>query len=107
MIVGPKTLLVMGFLGLTMGVMIWCGFLRPAVEMFWFFARPFAVLFGVHPRTAYDYVVRGWKAERRGDWATALAEYDKALGAEPEHQDATERRATLLAARPELLDRAK
>jgi hypothetical protein len=64
--------------------------------------RPFAVTWGMIPPTAYDHLVRGWQAERRGAWARALAEYQKALELNPRHPDVHLRLNALLAAHPEL-----
>ena len=86
---------------LMMGVLVWF-VMRPAVASVWFLARPFAVLFGHVPRTAYDFLVAAWKAERRGEWADALAAYDRALDLEPKDADARQRRDSLIAAHPEL-----
>jgi hypothetical protein len=84
------------------GVFVWV-IVKPAASSMWFFlARPFAVLFGHLPHTAYDFLVLGWKAERRGDWVAALKAYDHAVELEPKNTDTQERRATLLAAHPKL-----
>ena len=93
-------------LGLLIGVV---GFVLASmvVGLVWFFVRPLLVSRGAIPPTAYDHVVRGWKAERRGQWAAALAEYDKAIELNPRDPDARERREALLAAHPELADRAR
>ena len=66
--------------------------------------RPYAVYSGMILPTAYDYVVRGWKAERCGQWAAALAEYDKAIEANPRYDEGHLRRNALLAAHPELTE---
>lgn len=64
--------------------------------------RPLALARGSIPMTPYDYVVCGWKAERRGDWSAALAAYDLALDANPRYPEARIRRDNLLANHPEL-----
>jgi hypothetical protein len=79
-----------------------------ACGLAWFLVlRPFAIAHGMIPPTAYDYVVRGWKAERRGDWATALAEYEKAIESNPRYPEGRLRRDALLEAHPELANRRK
>lgn len=100
----PGEVLVLAIITLTVGVMVWCGFLRPVRDVIWFFVRPVVVAFGSAPRTTYDYLVRGWKAERRGDWAAALAEYDRAIELTPTDPEPRDRRAALLAAHPELTE---
>ena len=67
--------------------------------------RPIALARGSIPMTAYDYVVRGWKAERRGDWRAALAAYDLAIETNPRYPEAQLRRDNLLANHPELASR--
>lgn len=75
-----------------------------AVAAAWFFLRALLVSLGAMPPTADDHVVRGWKAQRRGQWAAALLAYCKALQMDPQHPDAKERYDALLAALPELTD---
>jgi len=88
-------------------VIVGC-FLFTGVWLVWILiARPFAVSRGMIPPTAYDHVVRGWKAERQGRWDVALAEYDEALDLNPRHPDAHARRDALLAAHPELAERTE
>lgn len=74
------------------------------VAAVWYFLRPLFVSMGVALPTADDYVVRGWKAQRRGEWSAALLAYCEALQIDPQHPDARERRDALLAALPELTD---
>ncbi len=63
--------------------------------------RPIALDRGSIPMTAYDYVVRGWKAERRGNWDAALAAYDLAIETNPRYPEGRIRRQNLLANHPE------
>jgi len=58
--------------------------------------RPIAVSLGLIKQTADDFVVQGWKAERRGEWAEALAAYDEALRLRRGDADAETRRVALL-----------
>jgi hypothetical protein len=84
------------------------GFGGTTIWLLWMLIlRPYAVASGMIPLTAYDYVVRGWKAERRQLWGIALDEYDQALALEPENEDAHGRRTALLESHPELVDRAE
>ncbi len=87
--------------GLLVGVVIFV-LVSMAASFVWFFVRPLLASRGALAMTTYDYVVRGWKAERRGDWAAALAEYDKAIELNPRDPEPHARRSALLAAHPEL-----
>jgi hypothetical protein len=94
-----------------MGWIVVIGVVGAASTSLWLlwllFVRPFAIASGALPLTAYDHVVRGWKAERRGVWDVALLEYEKAIELNPDDPDAHSRRAALLAAHPELADCAE
>jgi hypothetical protein len=52
--------------------------------------------------TAYDYLVRGWKAERQGRWGDGLRAYDLAIEVDRKLAEAHERRAALLDNHPNL-----
>ena len=76
------------------------------LAIFWplwhFLVRPVAAARGLVPLTGYDYLVRAWQAERRGDWVEALKTYDRCAELFPAYREAHERREALVAAHPEL-----
>jgi len=78
-------------------------FIRTIGSLVWQVAfRPFAVSRGLIPMTAYDYVVRGWKAEREGRWVDALRDYELAIELNHRYPEGRIRRDHLLANHPEL-----
>jgi hypothetical protein len=91
--------------GLLLAVTV-VGLVAGLVWVLWqFVGRPAAVSCGLLRPRAYDLVVRGWKAERRGRWADALAAYDEAIRAEPGSEYAGyahARREALLQSFPDL-----
>lgn len=88
------------FIGLLVVLMLVSGF----ASFIWYsFLRPLFVKLGYTPRTASDFVIEGWKAEREGQWPAALAAYDEAITLSGWwHSDASQRRAELIENHPEL-----
>ena len=100
-IIGIDPLFTWAGLGVVVIALVWF-VVKPAAGSVWFLTRPLAVLFGHVPRTAYDFLVIGWKAERRRDWTAALSAYHRAIELDPKDTHAQERRDALIAAHPEL-----
>src|SRR5262245_35626557 len=67
--------------------------------------RPVAVRLKLVEPTGEDYLVRGWQAERGGQWEEALVAYDEARRSW--NDDAEVRRADLLQRCPDLAEKAE
>lgn len=78
-----------------------------ALSLWHLAGRPIALRLGVVVPTRDDLVVKGWSAERGGQWADALAAYEDALLLRQWDQDAEARRAQLLQHHPELAEEAE
>jgi hypothetical protein len=85
------------FVGLVVFAVLW--------PLWHFVARPIAAAYGLVPPTGYDYLVRAWKAERRGQWAEALRAYDEALSLNRSDPEVLSRREKLLQDHPDLRSR--
>jgi hypothetical protein len=104
---GGKLMIKMGlFVAILVGIGV-VGVLLSLAWVLWVsIGRSAALAFGWIQPQANDYLVRGWKAERAGQWTDALAAYDEAILLDPRFEDAYARRENLLRNCPELTDTA-
>ncbi|MDB5310209.1 MAG: hypothetical protein JWO38_4411 [Gemmataceae bacterium] len=84
------------------------GAVSPFLLVVWHFVgRPVALALRLIEPTAADLVARGWKAERDGQAADALAADDEALRLSRRDQEVEARRAALLDRHPDLAPQAE